>query len=90
VESVRTRGEASLFVIGDRVVSQVDKRPGGGAEVRVNEEFGGVLAPVAIEPEARELALASTAWLSGRFGRSLDYARVDLLEYGGRWVVSEL
>ena len=89
VESVRTRGEVSVFVLGGRVVSQVDKLPAGD-EVRVHEEFGGASRPVPVDPEISLVALAANDWLSDRFGRELDYVRVDLLSYADEWVVSEL
>ena len=89
VESVRTRGEVSVFVIGGRLVSQVDKLPAGD-EVRVHEEFGGASRPVPIDPVVAEVASLADAWLAERFGRPLDYVRVDLLLHDDEWVVSEL
>lgn len=89
VESVRTRGEVSLFLLDGAVVSQVDKLPAGD-EVRVHAEFGGVSRPVPIDPVVAELAAVVDGWLAERFGRRLDYVRVDLLQHGDEWVVSEL
>jgi glutathione synthase/RimK-type ligase-like ATP-grasp enzyme len=89
VESIRESGESSVFVIGGRVCSQVDKWP-AGEEVRVHEEFGGRSHPVPPGDETSALALRAWVALAERFGRPLDYARVDMLRYGGRWVVSEL
>lgn len=89
VESVRTRGEVSVFVIGGRVVSQVDKVPAGD-EVRVHEQFGGASRPVPVDPAVAAVALTADQWLATRFGRRLDYVRVDLLLYADEWVVSEL
>lgn len=89
VESIRTRGEISVFVIGGAAVSQVDKLPSGG-EIRVHEEYGGASRMVPLDPAATEAALAAIAEASGRFGRPIDYGRVDLLEHEGRLVVSEL
>jgi glutathione synthase/RimK-type ligase-like ATP-grasp enzyme len=89
VESVRTRGEVSVFLLAGRVVSQVDKLPVGD-EVRVHEEFGGASRPVPIDAAVAEVASAADAWLAERFGRPLDYVRVDLLQHEGEWVVSEL
>ena len=40
VESVRTTGETSVYVLGGRAVSQVDKSTGGD-EIRVHEYHGG-------------------------------------------------
>lgn len=89
VESVRTRGEVSVFVLAGQVVSQVDKLPVGD-EVRVHEQFGGGSLPVPIDPVIAGVALAANDWLTQRFGRELDYVRVDLLQYADEWVVSEL
>ena len=89
VESVRTRGEVSVFLLAGRVVSQVDKLPVGD-EVRVHEEFGGASRPVPIDPAVAGVASTADAWLAERFGRPLDYVRVDLLQHEGEWVVSEL
>lgn len=89
VESVRTRGEVSVFVLAGQVISQVDKLPVGD-EVRVHEQFGGGSLPVPIDETIAAVALAANDWLTGRFGRELDYVRVDLLSYGDQWVVSEL
>jgi hypothetical protein len=89
VESVRTHGEVSVFVIGGRPVCQVAKLPGGD-EVRVHEEYGGTSQPVPLDPACVEVALAADEHLAGRFGRRLDYHRVDLLWWDGQWVVSEV
>ncbi len=89
VESVRTRGEVSVFLVDGRVISQVDKLPTGD-EVRVHEWFGGSSQPVPVDPAVEELALTVNDWLTQRFGRELDYIRVDLLQYADQWVVSEL
>lgn len=89
VESIRTRGEVSVFVLAGVVISQVDKLPAGD-EVRVHEEFGGASLPVPIDPAIAAVALAAGEWLAERFGRRVDYLRVDLLLYADEWVVSEL
>jgi glutathione synthase/RimK-type ligase-like ATP-grasp enzyme len=89
VESVRTVGETSVFVLDEVAVSQVDKVPGGD-EIRVHEHFGGESAPVALRPELAELAAAAMAAAGDFTGRPLDYGRVDLLRHEGRWCVSEL
>ena len=89
VESVRTRGETSVFVLGGEAVSQVDKLPGGD-EIRVHEQFGGVSRPVPLGDEPAAVAVAAMAEVSALLGTSLDYGRVDLMEHDGRLVVSEL
>lgn len=89
VDSVRTDGEISVFVLGGRAVSQVHKLP-RGTEVRVHEEFGGVSRPVAVDDAAADLALRTLRVVEERFGRGLPYGRVDLLQYAGELVVSEV
>ncbi len=56
VESVRTEGETSVFVLGGRAVSQVRKVPGAG-EIRVHEHLGGTTQPVPLDAEATDLAI---------------------------------
>ena len=98
VGSVRTRGESSVFVLGGRAVSQVDKRPGGPGgpggpgctEFRVHEQYGGSTRVVPLEPEAERAALAAMAAAAELLGRPLDYGRVDLMELDGRPVVGEV
>ncbi len=90
VSSVRTEGEASVFVLGGRVVSGVRKLPAGG-EIRVQEEYGGRTEPVAVSPEAAELALAVVGSAERLLGATLDYARVDQMRLDdGRLALSEL
>ena len=89
LESIRESGESSMFVLGGRVCSQVDKWP-AGEEVRVHEEFGGRSHPVPPGRETSALALQAWTAIGERFRRPLDYARVDMLRYDDRWVVSEL
>jgi glutathione synthase/RimK-type ligase-like ATP-grasp enzyme len=88
VESVRTVGEVSVHVLDGRLAHRFDKLPGGG-DVRVNEEHGGTVRPAAIG-DVGTLALRAHASMAARFGRPLDYLRVDLLQWEGEWVVSEL
>lgn len=90
VESVRTEGESSVFVLGGEVVSGVRKLP-AGAEIRVHEEYGGRTEPVAVTAEAAELALASVEAAERILGTVLDYARVDQMRLAdGRLALSEL
>lgn len=90
VESVRTEGETSVFVLDGRPVSQVDKLP-VGREIRVHEHFGGASRPVPLRAEAADLALAATAAAERVVGRSLDYGRVDMMRLAdGTLAVSEL
>jgi glutathione synthase/RimK-type ligase-like ATP-grasp enzyme len=89
VGSVRTQGETSVYVVDGRVVAQLHKRPARG-EIRVQELYGGATREVPVEPAAAEAALAATVASGRLLGRSLDYARVDLMEHEGRLVVSEV
>ena len=88
VESIRTHGEVSVYVLDGRLTQRFDKQP-GAADVRVNEEFGGSVRAVDTG-EVGDLALRAYDAMGERFGRPMDYLRVDLLQWGGDWVVSEL
>ena len=89
VESVRTEGETSVFVLDGSPVSQVDKLPAGD-EIRVHEHFGGASRPVDLREEYVDLALTAMAAVA-RGGRPLDYGRVDMLRLDdGTLAVSEL
>lgn len=89
VESVRTVGESSLWVLGGEVVGQVDKRPAGG-EVRVHELYGGSSVVAPVDPARAEVARVAVVAAGSRLGRAPAYARVDLVQLDGAWVVSEL
>ena len=90
VDSVRTRGELSVFVLGGLPVSQAVKRPAAG-EIRVHEQYGGVTRPMALNPVAGDLAVRAVEAAERRLGVPLSYARVDLMWLGEEeLVVSEL
>lgn len=89
VESVRTEGEVSVFVLGGEAVSQVVKLPAGG-EVRVHEEYGGSTRPVELDPELGRIARSVVQATESLKGFDLAYARVDLMSYDGQWLLSEL
>ena len=55
VESVRTEGETSVFVLDGQVVSQAQKLPAAG-EIRVHEQYGGTTVAVPLTDEAADLA----------------------------------
>jgi len=88
VESIRTHGEVSVFVLDGRLTQRFDKRPGAD-DVRVNEEFGGSVSAVGMG-DVGDLALRAYDAMGERFGRPMDYLRVDLMQWDGQWVVSEL
>ena len=90
VESVRTEGEYSVFVLGGDAVAQVRKVP-AGIEIRVHEAYGGSTVAVALDPDAAALARRAVEVTEQVVGSTLVYARVDLLRMpDGALAVSEL
>ncbi len=90
VESVRTEGESSVFVLGGGVTSQVDKVT-AGEEIRVHEHFGGSSRPVPLRQECAELALSGFRAAEALLGTSLDYGRADMMRLAdGTLAISEL
>jgi len=92
VESVHTVGETSVYVLGGRAVSQVDKSVAGGVdgEVRVHEMYGGSSRPVPLDPDRARIAEHAVQVAARMLDADLGYARVDLMFWDGAWVVSEL
>lgn len=90
VESVRTEGEISVFVLGGEVVSQVRKLP-DGEEIRVHEAYGGRTEAVEVTQEARALALRAVDVAQKVLDAALPYARVDVMRMpDGTLALSEL
>ena len=90
VESVRTEGETSVFVLDGEVVSQAQKRPAPG-ELRVHEIYGGTTVGTPVTDEAAALAGAAVTAAEKILGERLDYARVDQMRLAdGTLAVSEL
>lgn len=89
VESVRTRGESSVYVLGGRAVAQLHKRP-GGEEIRVHELYGGATRPVDLDAASAAVAVAAMRAAADLTGARLDYGRVDLMEHDGGLVVGEV
>ena len=90
VESVRTEGEISVFVLGGRPVAQVRKRPGGD-EVRVHEEYGGRSDAEPLADEHAALAAEAVRVAEALLGARLAYARADLMRLAdGTLAVGEL
>ena len=90
VESVRTEGETSVFVIDGEVVSQAQKVPAVG-EIRVHEMYGGTTVAVPLSDEAADLARRTVEAAEAILGERLDYARVDQMRLAdGTLAVSEL
>lgn len=88
VESIHTHGEVSVYVLDGKLSQRFDKQPAAD-DVRVNEEFGGRVRAAEMG-EVGDLALRAYDAVGERFGRTPDYLRVDLLQWEGDWVVSEL
>jgi glutathione synthase/RimK-type ligase-like ATP-grasp enzyme len=90
VESVRTEGETSVFVLGGEPVSMVRKLP-AGEEIRVHEYYGGTTVAVVPTEEATRLARHTVETAERILGQRLDYARVDQMRLAdGTLAVSEL
>lgn len=89
VESVRSDGEVSVFVLDGRAVSQVRKVAAAG-EVRVHEQYGGRSFLDDLDPATAELAEATVEASGLLAGAELSYGRVDLMRYDGAWLVSEV
>lgn len=90
VESVRSEGEYSVFVLGGEVVSMATKRPAAG-EIRVHEQYGGHTVAVPIDDEAAAVAGTAVTAAETLLGTSLSYARVDQMRLAdGTLAVSEL
>lgn len=89
VASVRTSGETSVYVLDGRAVAQVDKSVAAD-EVRVHEMYGGSSRPVPLDPARAGVAEHAVLTVAERLAADLSYARVDLMEWDGAWVVSEL
>jgi len=90
VESVRTEGEYSVFVLGGEPVSMVRKLP-AGEEIRVNEHYGGTTVAVVLTEEATRLARHAVTTAEAILGTSLAYARVDQIRLAdGVLAISEL
>jgi glutathione synthase/RimK-type ligase-like ATP-grasp enzyme len=90
VDSVRTEGEASVFVLDGQVVSQAQKVPVAG-EIRVHERYGGTTVAVPVSDDAADLARRTVEVASSLLGERLDYARVDQMRLAdGTLAVSEL
>lgn len=89
VESIRTEGEVSVFVLGGRAVAQVRKVPAAG-EIRAHEQYGAVCRPEPLGEEQARLAVAATGAAARFTGRPLDYARIDMLLLDGSWRVGEI
>lgn len=89
VESIASEGERSVFVIGGSPTYGVKKLPASG-KILVHEHHGGQTVPEELDEEAVAVAKSCISTAEGLLGRTLHYARVDLLRHEGDLVVSEL
>ncbi|CAM3413291.1 hypothetical protein NODU109028_15845 [Nocardioides dubius] len=90
VESIRTEGEWSVYVLGGEAVSAARKVPGVG-EIRVHEHFGGHTEAAELGAEQADVALRTVAGAEALLGHRLPYARVDAMRLAdGTLAVSEL
>ncbi|HET9498864.1 MAG TPA: hypothetical protein VFO98_01260 [Marmoricola sp.] len=90
VDSVRTDGETSVYVLDGAVTAQFVKRPAAG-DIRVHEQYGGRTTMVEVTVEAAELAARAVGAAEEQLGERLDYARVDCLRLAdGTLAVSEI
>ena len=93
VQSVRTTGETSVYVLGGAAVSQVDKVVAAGdaqSEIRVHELYGGRSRSVGLGASQAALAESTVTAAAARWGGDLTYARVDMMVWDDEWAVSEL
>lgn len=89
VESVRTAGETSVYVVGGVVTGQVRKTPPSGS-ILVHDHLGGRYERVDLDEELAAAALGAMALAERLLDRTLSYGRVDFLLHDGAWRVSEL
>lgn len=89
VESIHHDGETSVFMIAGHAISQVEKLP-STTDIRVHEQFGGTTRPVELSREAALLSARAVATVVDLLGDEVVYARVDMMRYQGRLVVSEI
>ncbi len=89
VESIRTEGEHSVFVLDGRASSRIRKVPPAD-DIRAHEIRGATVTAVPLDVDVVTLAERAVAVAGELLGRRLDYARLDLLLLDGAWCVGEL
>ena len=90
VESIRTEGEHSVFVLDGRAHGRIRKVPPAG-DIRAHEFRGAtVTAAAARRRRGRRWPSAPSRPPPDMLGRTIDYARLDLLLLDGAWCVGEL
>ncbi|WP_121257832.1 ATP-grasp domain-containing protein [Nocardioides ferulae] len=89
VTSVMDEGEASVFVIDGKPVSQL-RKVASRKDIRVQERYGGTSYLVPLDPRAAVLAVDAIAAATEVLGVELVYGRVDMLRHEGKLVVGEV
>lgn len=89
VESVMTDGEESVFVINGHPVSQL-RKVAGPRDFRVHEEYGGTSYNTPLMRDTALLAAEAVAATTEILDSEIVYARVDMMRFEGRLVVSEV
>lgn len=83
--NLATEGELSLLFFGGRLSHAVLKRAAPG-DFRIQSQFGGRYETVARPPEG---ALALADQVLAAIEEPLLYARIDMVEFEGRWLLME-
>ena len=89
LKSVMEEGETTVLMIDGRITAQLAKTAAVG-EFRVHEERGGRSEQVPVLEEAQSVATQAYAAAEDILQIKLSYARIDMLRYKDRLVVSEL
>jgi hypothetical protein len=89
VASIRTEGEHSVFVLDGRAHSRIRKVPPAD-DIRAHEIRGATVTAVPLDDDVAALAERGAAVAGELVGKSIDYARLDLLLLDGAWCVGEL
>ena len=84
LKSIETEGETSLLFFGGRFSHAVNKRPVPG-DFRIQMQFGGLYRTAT--PDAEAMALAEQVLAA--IAKPLLYARIDMVEAAGKWVLME-
>ena len=89
ITSIFDEGETTVFVIGGNVTGQLRKIP-AASQFLVHEEYGGRTIIVPISAEANNLAQLALRAVENLLDIEVKFARIDMLRYQGRLVVSEV
>ena len=89
VESIRSEGEHSVFVLDGRARGRIRKVPPPD-DIRAHEFRGATVMTVPLDDDVAQLAERAVVAATAVVGRTIDYARLDLLSLEGAWCVGEL